>query len=187
MAREDATERQATSLEHIPAAEHGKGFPPFEPETFASQLVWLVLIFGALYLLMSRVALPRIGAIIEARRERVEGDLAEASGLKDESDAAIAAYEKALADARGRAQALANETREQARRRGRGRPQGARRDAQRAASPRPRRRSRRAARRRWAMSTDIAVEAAAAIVERLIGTAPAAPDVAGAVADALKR
>ena len=71
-----------------------------------------MLIFVALYLLMSRIALPRVGAIMKTRRQRVDGDLAEAQRLKDESDAAIAAYEKALAEARGRAQTLANETRE---------------------------------------------------------------------------
>ncbi len=114
-----------------------KDFPPFQKDTFASQLVWLVLIFGVLYLLMSRVALPRIGAIMAARQTSIEADLAEARRLKEESDAAIAAYEKALADARSRAQALANETRERYAARGRGRPQGARRDAQ-----RPHRRSR---------------------------------------------
>ena len=95
------------SVEHIPSAEHGRGFPPFDSTTFASQLLWLALTFIALYLLMSRLALPRIGAILETRRQRVEGDLAEAQRLKDQSDAAIAAHEKALAEARGRAQALA--------------------------------------------------------------------------------
>ena len=45
-------------------------FPPFNKETFASQLVWLVIFFVALYVLMSRLALPRIGGIIEARSAR---------------------------------------------------------------------------------------------------------------------
>src|SRR6266480_2534167 len=103
-----------TSVEHIPGSERGKGFPPFNAETFASQLLWLALIFVALYLLMSRIALPRVGSILEARRQRIEEDLAEAQRFKDASDAAIAAHEKALAEARGRAQALANETRAKA-------------------------------------------------------------------------
>src|SRR5438093_624429 len=103
-----------TSVEHIPGSERGKGFPPFDAHTFASQLFWLALTFIALYLLMSRVALPRIGSILETRRQRVDSDLAEAQRLKDQSDAAIAAHEKALAEARGRAQALANDTREKA-------------------------------------------------------------------------
>ena len=65
-----------------------------------------------LYVLIGRFAIPRIGGIIEARRGRIEGDLAEANRLKEQSDAALKSYEKSLADARGRAQALANETRD---------------------------------------------------------------------------
>src|SRR5215471_12090912 len=106
--------KQTESVEYSPASEHGKGFPPFDVHTFPSQLFWLALTFIALYLLMSRIALPRIVSILEDRRKRIEGDLAEAQRLKGESDAAIAAHEKALAEARGRAQALANETRERA-------------------------------------------------------------------------
>jgi F-type H+-transporting ATPase subunit b len=104
--------KKVETMEHIPAGEHGGGFPPFQKETFASQLVWLALIFVALYLLMSRIALPRIGSILEERRQRVEADLAEAQRLKGDSDAAIAAYEKALAEARSRAQGIAGETRD---------------------------------------------------------------------------
>jgi F-type H+-transporting ATPase subunit b len=88
-------------------------FPPFNPETFASQLVWLAIAFVALYVLLSRLALPRVAAIFAARSGRVESDLAAAERLKSESEAAIAAYEKALAEARARAQAIASDTRSQ--------------------------------------------------------------------------
>src|SRR3712207_3324742 len=92
---------------------HGKAvFPPFQSETYVSQLLWLALAFVALYLLMSRLALPRLGAVIEARRARIEGDLSEAQRLRSESEAVITAYEKSLADARGRAQTIANTTRD---------------------------------------------------------------------------
>ena len=174
-----------TSIEHTPAAEHGKGFPPFNPETFASQLVWLVLVFGALYLLMSRVALPRIGTIIDARRQSVEGDLAEAKHLKDSSDSAIMAYEKALADARGRAQALANETREKYA----AEAETARKELDAALNNRLAEAEKTIAVRRTAAMANvqgIAVDTAAAIVERMIGNAPAGDDVAKAVADTLK-
>src|SRR3954469_5662717 len=87
-------------------------FPPFNKETFASQLVWFVVFFVALYVIISKLAIPRIGGIVEARRGRIEGALAEASRLKEQSDTALAAYEKSLADARNRAQTLANETRD---------------------------------------------------------------------------
>jgi F-type H+-transporting ATPase subunit b len=86
-------------------------FPPFNSETFASQLVWLAIAFVALYVLLSRVALPRVAGIFATRAGRIEGDLAAARRLSAESQAAIEAYEKALAEARTKAQAIANATR----------------------------------------------------------------------------
>jgi F-type H+-transporting ATPase subunit b len=91
---------------------HGGGFPPFESSTFASQLVSLVIAFVALYVIVSRFALPRVESVIDARQNAIEGDLAQAQKLKDESDAALKAYETELASARSRAQAIGNETRE---------------------------------------------------------------------------
>lgn len=94
------------------AAEGGHGaFPPMDASTFPSQIFWLVIFFGLLYLLMSRVALPRMGAILDHRQGRIDGDLARAQALKDETQAALGAYEKALADARSKAQGIALETR----------------------------------------------------------------------------
>jgi F-type H+-transporting ATPase subunit b len=84
--------KQIESMEHVPAKEHGGGFPPFQKDTFASQLLWVALTFVALYLLMSRVALPRIGSIIEDRKQRIASDFAEAERLKADSDAASVAY-----------------------------------------------------------------------------------------------
>lgn len=98
----------------VPTAAEGGGgkFPPFDQSTFAPQLVWLAIIFGALYWVLSRVALPRIGGVIEERRERIQRDLAEAERLKAETDTALKAYEQAMADARGKAQGIARETRD---------------------------------------------------------------------------
>src|SRR5882724_1785402 len=97
---------------HTGAEGGGHSFPPFQKDTFASQLVSLAIAFVALYLIVSRVALPRVGGTIDARQNKIEGDLAEAQKLKDESDAALKAYEAELANARSRAQAIGNETRE---------------------------------------------------------------------------
>jgi F-type H+-transporting ATPase subunit b len=95
-----------------PAA-HAKGaFPPFASETFASQLLWFAIAFGLLYWLMAKVALPRIGAILEDRTNRIADDLAEAERLRAESEAAGAAYEKSLAEARAKSKAIAQETRD---------------------------------------------------------------------------
>jgi F-type H+-transporting ATPase subunit b len=95
-----------------PASPAKAPFPPFERDTFPSQLFWLVICFIALYVMTARLVRPRVGGIIESRNNQVAGDLAEANRLKGESEAAIAAYEKALTDARSRAQAIAGETRD---------------------------------------------------------------------------
>ena len=180
------TAHTGTSVE-VPAGGHARPFPPFDRQTFPSQLLWLTVTFVALYLLMARIALPRIDSILKKRRVLIAGDLAEALRLKSESDAAIAAYEKALADARGRAQALVNDSRQkqateaEARRRTLDAALNAR-IAEAESSI--------AATKSAAMVNvrGIATEAAAAIVERLIGMAPASPEVvAAAVAEALKR
>ena len=91
---------------------HKAPFPPFNKDTYASQLVSIVVAFAALYLIVSRIALPRVGSVLDARANAIEGDLAKAQELKDASDAALKAYETELAAARSRAQAIGTETRE---------------------------------------------------------------------------
>lgn len=174
-----------TTHTEVPSS-HGKGaFPPFDPTTFPSQLVWLVLTFVILYALMAKVALPRIGGIIEDRQKRIADDVAEAGRLKAESEAAVAAYEKALAEARGRAQVIATETRDK---------QAAEAETSRKAledqlnAKLAEAEKSIAATRQAAMAEvrGIATDAAKAIVERLIGKAPADAAVASAVDTALK-
>src|SRR5258708_733766 len=88
------------------------GFAVTEALGIFSLLIALLLLFVALYLIVSRIALPRVGSVIDARQNVIEGDLAEAQKLKDESDAALKAYENELAAARARAHAISAETRE---------------------------------------------------------------------------
>jgi F-type H+-transporting ATPase subunit b len=102
----------STGTEASPPSEHGGGFPPFQKENFGSQLLWLAIAFGALYLIASKLALPRVGGIIADRRARIDGDLREAARMKEAADAAIASYEKSLADARAKAQTIAAQTRD---------------------------------------------------------------------------
>ena len=113
----DATHADPTADTHATTeasgGEHESGvFPPFDPATFPSQLLWLAITFGALYLLMSKIALPRIGSILENRKGIIDADLAAADASRQKTDAAIAAYEAALAAARSKAQGIANESRE---------------------------------------------------------------------------
>jgi F-type H+-transporting ATPase subunit b len=84
--------------------------PQLDVSTFPTQLVWLAITFVVLYVLMSRLALPRVGNIILARRNQIDGDLEKASTMKAEAEAVIAAYERALANARQSAQGVLKET-----------------------------------------------------------------------------
>jgi F-type H+-transporting ATPase subunit b len=168
--------------------EHPAGhsaFPPFQSEHFPSQLLWLAVSFVLLYALMSRIALPRIGAILAERSKLISDDLAAAERLKEQSNAAHAAYEKSLADARGRAQTIASSTRDK---------QAAEAEANQKQLE-AKLHERLAAAEQSIASTrssamgnvrSIAAETAAAIVERLIGKAPADHEVAAAL-DAGKR
>lgn len=87
------------------------GFPPFATETYGGQILWLAISFVALYTLLSKLVLPRLGGIIEHRRETIARDLDEAAAMKTRAEEAGEAYEKALTEARSRAQSLAQETR----------------------------------------------------------------------------
>ena len=107
MAVAEPTIAAASDLSPAPAA-----FPPFESSTFVSQIFWLVVVFGALYWLMSRIALPRVASILQTRRSRIAGDLADAARMQEQAKAASEAYDKKLADAKARAQAVAQKTHE---------------------------------------------------------------------------
>jgi F-type H+-transporting ATPase subunit b len=167
------------------AGGHKAPFPPFQKDTFASQLVSLLIAFVALYLIVSRIALPRVGGLLDARQNAIDGDMAEAQKLKDASDAALKAYESELAAARSRAQAIGAETREKLN----------------AASEAERKTLEEklslklagaekaiAATRDSAMSNvrGIAADAAAAIVQRLTGLVPDGKSVDSAVDASLK-
>jgi F-type H+-transporting ATPase subunit b len=170
---------------HTEANGGGRAFPPFQKDTFASQLVSLAIAFVALYLIVSRIALPRVGSLLDERQGTIDGDLAQAQKLKDDSDAALKAYESELAAARSRAQAIGAETREKL-----NAAAGAERktlehrlsvkltEAEKAI----------AATRTAAMSNvrSIAADAAAAIVQRLTGIAPDGKSVNAAVDASLK-
>ena len=170
---------------HTEANAEKHEFPPFQKDTYASQLVSLLIAFVALYVIVSRIALPRVGGVIDARANTIEGDLADAQKLKDQSDAALKAYESELAAARGRAQAIGAETREKL---------NAQADAERKtleeklAVKLADAEKTIASTREAAMSNvrGIAADAASAIVTQLTGLQPDATSVNGAVDASLK-
>ena len=170
---------------HTEANAEKHEFPPFQKDTFASQLVSLVIAFVALYLIVSRIALPRVGSLLDERQNAIDGDLAAAQKLKDDSDSALKAYESELAAARSRAQAISAETR----------------DKLNAASEAERKTLEQrlsvklaeaektiASTRETAMSNvrGIAADAAAAIVQRLTGVLPDGASLNSAVDASLK-
>ena len=175
----------ATTAHTETPGEHKGAFPPFDSQTFASQLVWLVITFVLLYALMAKVALPRVGGIIAERQKRIDDDLAQANAFKTNSDTALAAYEKALAEARARAQAIAGEMRDKQA----AEAQAARKKLEAELSAKLAEAEEIIAASKQAAMTNvrsIAADAAKAIVERLIGTAPPDSAIAAAVKDAVK-
>ncbi|MCH1569221.1 MAG: F0F1 ATP synthase subunit B' [Parvibaculales bacterium] len=85
--------------------------PQLDPSTFGSQLFWLLVCFGALYLVLSFIVIPRISKTLATRAQTLDGDLAEAEKLRGQAETALKAYEDALAEARSRALTLAQEMR----------------------------------------------------------------------------
>lgn len=106
------TEPVTTGTEVPSGASAPKVFPPLDPTTITPQLVWLAITFVALYLLLKKFAIPRIGGVIEERQNRIKRDIDAAERLKEQVDEAMRAYEKSLADARAHATSIARETRD---------------------------------------------------------------------------
>ncbi|MFY9954663.1 F0F1 ATP synthase subunit B' [Bradyrhizobium sp.] len=164
---------------------HKAPFPPFQKDTFASQLVSLAIAFVALYLIVSRIALPRVGSLLDERQGKIDGDLAEAEKLKDASDAALKAYESELAAARARAQAIGAETREKLN----AASEAERKTLEQRLSVKLAEAEKAIATTRTAAMRNvrgIAADAAAAIVQRLTGLAPDGKSVKAAVDGSLK-
>ena len=161
-------------------AEHA-GLPQMDVGTFPGQVFWLAITFGLLFLVLWRTTLPMIAGVIGARRNRIEADLGTAESLRKDAADALAGYESALATARSRAIKLADENKkrvvaeiDQLKAAGAATVQASTADAER----------RIMAERAKAVTgvKNAAADAAADIVERLIGTPVSREDAANAVA-----
>jgi F-type H+-transporting ATPase subunit b len=159
--------------------------PQLNPLDWAPQLIWLVITFGILYLLMKWVALPKIGSVIEMRQGRIAGDLEAADKLRRETQEAIAAYEQALAEAKARAHGIAQEARNRLKDEVAAERAALERDLA-AKSAEAEARILEAKVSALKDVNAVASETAAEIVRRLIGIAPAKPEVDLAVAAARK-
>jgi F-type H+-transporting ATPase subunit b len=102
----------AATAEAAQEAAKSEGLPQLNPDHFTPQLFWLAVTFLILLFVMQKIALPRVGEVIEERRDRIKRDIDAATRLKIDTDRALADYEKALADARSNASGIAKETRD---------------------------------------------------------------------------
>jgi F-type H+-transporting ATPase subunit b len=156
--------------------------PQLNPLDWGPQLVWLVITFGVLYALMKWVALPRIGGLIEQRQAKIARDLAAADKLRHETDAAIAAYEEALAEAKQKAHQIIEEERSKLAKEVAAERKGL---EQELAAKAVQSDARIAAAKGSALKevNAVAADVGADIVHRLIGVSPSGPEIAKAVAE----
>ena len=88
----------------------GPGMPQLDFSTWGNQIFWLVITLVVIYLILSRVALPRIASVLAERQGTITNDIAAAEDLKAKAQEAEAAYDKALIDARAEAGRIVAET-----------------------------------------------------------------------------
>ena len=94
------------------SVEHQKAFAPFDASTFPSQLLWLGIAFCLLYVVVSRLMLPRVSSVVEERNNRIKADLGLAEKLKNDAEAALVNYNQLVADARSKAADIGKEMRQ---------------------------------------------------------------------------
>ncbi len=169
------------------AADHGAApaMPQLNPKTMATQLFWLAVTFIVLYVLMAKVALPKVGAVIDARANRIDADLSVASNAKSEAEQLTTSYAQTIDKARSEASASLRSTVEAVEK------EVARREMEAAAKAAHEAKAveaRLAAAQRAAMMnvSVIAVDVASAAVHRLSGVGVSEAEASQAVNDVLE-
>lgn len=158
--------------------------PQFNLATAPSQIFWLLVIFGLMFLVLWRLVLPRLGGVLEQRQNKIDDDLARAERMKGEAEQVLAEYEKALAEARAKAGAAMKQASDAAQ---------ATANARIAAFSAELAKKTEAAEARIAQAEatahanlkSIATEAAGLATAKLLGTAPAADAIEQAVAGSM--
>jgi len=161
------------------------GLPQLDPKNFSSQLIWLTITFVILYALMAKVALPKIGEVLEERQNKIDDNLAKAEELKSQSDAAAQAYETSLSDARTKAHDAIRDVKDKAYAEAAVRQSELNADLQTkiASAEQAINKARDAA---MSGITNVATDVAASAIEKLIGEAPKDASVTAAINAALK-
>jgi F-type H+-transporting ATPase subunit b len=169
----------------VPVEQHKPGLPQLNTDTFAGQIFWLVVSLVILFVVIWRVAAPKIGGVIDARAGRIRGDVDAAADAKRKSEEALAGYEKALADARARALKIGDDMRKASQAEADAKSTA---EAQRVAAETAKAEARIGEMRKAAMANvaTLAGEVAAEIVSKLTGETAQVSDVSNAVRNALK-
>ncbi len=165
--------------------EHKAGLPQLNTGTFAGQLFWLAVSLVLLFIVIWRVASPKIGGVMAARAGRIKGDIDAAADAKRRSEEALAGYDKALADARARALKIGDDMRKASQSEADAKSVA---EAQRVAADTAKAEGRIADMRKTAMANvaNLAGDVANEIVAKLTGETAPASDVSAAVRNALK-
>ena len=165
--------------------EHKPGLPQLNAETFAGQVFWLFVSLIFLFVVIWRVAAPKIGGVMDARAGRIKGDIDAAADAKRKSEEALAGYEKALADARARALKIGDDVRKATQAEADAKSAV---EAQRVAGETAKAEGRIAEMRKAAMANvaTLAGDVASEIVSKLTGETVPGSDVSAAVRNALK-
>ena len=95
------------------AAESG-GMPQLNPEFWISQIFWLSLTFGILYIVLSKIILPKISANLELRKSQIQENIEAAEKQREESESKLKEYEKIISKSKSDAKNIFNEAREKA-------------------------------------------------------------------------
>ena len=89
-----------------------EGMPQLNPEFWISQIFWLTLVFGLLYLLLSKLILPKISDNLEARKSKITENIEDAEKKRQQSDKKLKDYEKIISEAKIEAKNIYNQARE---------------------------------------------------------------------------
>ena len=90
-----------------------KGMPQLNPEFWAAQIFWLVLIFSTLYIAISKIFLPKIINVIENRKLKIVSDIDEAQKLKENAESKLKEYNQVIENSKKEAQKLMRNNKKQ--------------------------------------------------------------------------
>ena len=100
-------------LKEVFAAESG-GMPQLNPEFWISQIFWLTLTFGVLYIILSKLILPKISANLENRKSQISDNIEAADKQREESEVKLKEYEEIILQSKNEAKNIYNQAREKA-------------------------------------------------------------------------